>query len=477
MLSLLNGAMPPTAELSPARSRALGIGLVLAVTLVAFETTAVVTALPTITDQLHGDSLYGATLSAYMLADIVALVASGETIDRRGLKLPFGVAICLFMSGLIVSASAPTMAIVLVGRVLQGAGTGALAPISYSTVKRVFPAERQATMYAFLSVGWVLPSLLAPALAGIVTDHIGWRWVFLGMLPLGAVIGVFTFGALAAVADRPAAAAGTARPPTRFPQAVRLAGGVGAIVVGLQEARLWLAAILVLAGICVAVPAFRRLAPAGTASARRGLPAIIASRFLATAAFLGADSFIPLAADRIHGARPIVQGFTVIGAALSWSLGAFIAARHPPRHVRHPIRLGFGLIIAGVGAVVPTLHESWPLWATFLGWSLGGLGMGILFNPTTVAAMTYAGAGQEGLVSSQLHLADSLGFGIMGGVGGATVAVADRTSWSLTGALGTNFTLAVACGLLGIAIAGRAHARATAGAEPPLATPSAAASH
>ena len=44
----------------------------------------------------------------------------------------------------------------------------------FSTVKRVFPPERQATMYAFLSVGWVLPSLLAPALAGIVTDHIGW---------------------------------------------------------------------------------------------------------------------------------------------------------------------------------------------------------------------------------------------------------------------------------------------------------------
>jgi MFS family permease len=333
-------------------------------------------------------------------------------------------------------------------------------------------------MYAFLSVGWVLPSLLAPAVAGIVTDHVGWRWVFLAMLPMGAVIGVFTFGALAAVADRPAAAPGTTSPPSRVPHAVRLAAGVGAIVVGLQEAKLWLAAILVLAGTCVALPAFRRLAPNGTTTARRGLPAIIATRFLATAAFLGADSFIPLAADRIHGARPIVQGFTVIGAALSWSLGAFIAARHPPRHVRRPIRVGFGLIIAGVAAVVPTLHESWPLWATFLGWSLGGLGMGFLFNPTTVAAMTYASSGQEGLVSSQLHLADSLGFGIMGGIGGATVAVADRTSWSLTGALGTNFTLAIACGLFGIAIAGRAHARGPAGEEPSLTTaPTAAPTH
>jgi len=322
----------------------------------------------------------------------------------------------------------------------------------------VFPAERQPTMFAFLSVGWVLPSLLAPALAGVITDHFGWRWVFLAMLPLGAVIGGYTYWALSTFTDAVPASDGP-RPPSRVPHAVRLAAGVGAVVVGLQEAKLWLAAILVFAGLAVAVPAFNRLAPAGTGRAARGLPAIIASRFLATAAFLGADSFIPLAADRIHDVRPIVQGFTVVGAALSWSVGAFVAARHPARHVRHPIRIGFVLIIVGVVAVTPTLSAEWPLWATFLGWSIGGLGMGILFNPTTVAAMTYAGRGQEGLVSSQLHLADSLGFGIMGGVGGATVAIADRTSWSLSSAIGTNFVLAMACALLGLVVAGRAHSR------------------
>src|SRR5690606_33521001 len=101
-----------------------------------------------------------------------------------------------------------------------------------------------------------------------------------------------------AVADRAPRPLGSDGAPSRIPQALRLAAGVGAIVVGLQEAKWWLAVPLVLAGVCVALPAFRRLAPPGTASARRGLPAIIASRFLATAAFLGADSFIPLAADR-----------------------------------------------------------------------------------------------------------------------------------------------------------------------------------
>lgn len=69
--------------------------------------------------------------------------------------------------------------------------------------------------------------------------------------------------------------------------------------------------------------------------------------------------------------------------------------------------------------------------------------------------MTYAVDGREGEVSSQVNLADSVGFSLMGGLGGATVAFADRTSWSLTGAIGTNFALAAILAALGILAAGR----------------------
>ncbi|MEO6123567.1 MAG: hypothetical protein ABIR32_07625, partial [Ilumatobacteraceae bacterium] len=198
----------------------------------------------------------------------------------------------------------------------------------------------------------------------------------------------------------------------------------------------------------------RRLLPHGVFSARRGLPAIIAVRFIATATFLGVDSFVPLAADRLHGARPIIQGFVIAGSALSWTAGQAIAARRGKRLL--PSRgaaYGFGLLMVGVATTAPILSPNWPLWATFVSWCFGGLGMGILFNPTTVAAMSYAVDGREGEVSSQLHLADSLGFGIMSIVGGAIVAVADRTSFSLQGALATNFGLALALGFVGLMIA------------------------
>ena len=104
----------------------------------------------------------------------------------------------------------------------------------------------------------------------------------------------------------------------------------------------------------------------------------------------------------------------------------------------------------GIVCVAPVLSPDWPLQLTFIAWSIGGLGIGLLFNPTTVGAMSYAVDGREGEISSQIHLADSLGFGIMSVVGGATVALSDRTALTLQGALGTNFALAALCAITGL---------------------------
>lgn len=418
--------------------------MVMAVMLVAFEVTSVITALPTITDELGGDSLYGVTLAVYTLANLVALVAIGEFSDRRGPSLPFVLCIATLIVGLVVSAIAPSMTWVVVGRALQGAGTGGFTPIAYSLVKRAFPSDRQAMMYAYLSAGWVLPSLFAPALSGWITDTFGWEWVFLGLIPFAVLVGALAVGPMTHFQPQQ-----LERRASRIPAAVIAAAGIGLLVTGMQFANLLVALGAVLTGVALAAPALRRLFPPGYLRARHGFAAIVACRILATATFLGADSFIPLAADRIHGQRPLVQGFVIIGAALSWTAGQWIRARRPPVNYATAIRNGFLLLLLGLVLVAPVLWSGWSMIATFLGWAVGGLGMGLLFNPATVAAMSYAVDGREGEVSSQIALADAVGFSLMGGIGGATVAFADRTSWSLAGALGTNFALAAALALLG----------------------------
>ena len=433
-----------------AGQRALAVGLVLSVTLVAFESTAVITALPTITDELDGLSLYGTTIAAYMLADLIALVWSGETADRRGVRLPFLICIGFFISGLVVAATAQSMIVVVIGRFLQGAGSGGFAPLSYICVRRAFPEARQGSMYASLSAGWVLPSLIAPAVAGIVTDTLGWRWVFIGIAPPAVAVALLTARAMGSIAPPEPR---EERHPSRLPRAVQASAGVGCVAFGLQNQRLVLTIVLTFAGVVIAAPALRRLLPAGTFRARPGLPAILAVRFLATATFLGVDSFVPLAADRFHSARPIVQGFVVAGSAVAWSAGQAYAARRGTTLLpRTGARTGFTLLLTGVALTAPVLWSSWPLAATFVSWCIGGLGIGILFNPTTVASMSYAVDGHEGTVSSQVHLADSLGFGIMSVIGGATVAYADHSSLSLRSALGTNFALAAACACVGLVV-------------------------
>lgn len=428
-----------------AAQRLLAIGLVGGVTLVAFEVTAVLTALPTITDELGGDSLYGVTLAAYTLANLVALVAAGELADRHGPTKPYAASVVLFIIGLLVAAFAPAMWIVVLGRVLQGAGTGAFGTIAYLLVKRAFPDDRQPLMFAVLSAGWVLPSLVAPAIAGAVTQHLGWRWVFLLIIPIAVAVGLLAIRPMMAFGPI-GAETGTTRIPAAFAAAI----GVGAVVTGLQFANVAALVVTTVVGAVLAIVFLRRLFPHGVGTALPGLPAAISCRILATATFLGVDSFVPLAADRIHGASPTIQGFVIVGAALMWTVGQWIVAKRPHTPPNRAVAAGFAFLLLGIVLVAPVLSEDWPLWATFLSWAVGGLGMGLLFNPTTVVAMSFAEPGNEGMVGGQISLADAVGFSLMGGIGGAMVAISDRTSLPLTTALAINFGLAAVLACTGM---------------------------
>lgn len=450
----MTSAKPATTRLDR-QQRLMAIGLVLGVTMVAFEITAVLTTLPTITDELHGDSLYGVALASYTLANLVALVVTGELTDRFGPARPYLASLAVFAAGLVVAATAPGMALVVLGRTLQGAGTGGLAPIAYVLVKKAFPTDRQPAMYAYLSAGWVLPSLIAPAIAGTITDQLGWRWVFWFLLPLIPVVAFITVRPMRAY---PSTGTTVVR-HSRIGAAILAAAGIGSFVTSLQFRNPVAAVGGAAFGLAIGLPSLRRLLPAGVHRAARGLPAIVLCRIFATAAFLGADSFIPLAADRIHGTSPTVQGFVIIGASLTWTCGQWFVARHPDIDPRRAVRWGFVTMAIGLGASAPVLASGWPLWATFFTWAIGGFGMGLLFNPATVTAMSHADEGAEGLVSSQVNLADAVGFSMMGGVGGAMVALSDRTSLSLAGGLGINFSLAIALACIGAICARRIAAR------------------
>lgn len=431
----------------------LAIGLFLAVSATAFETLAVGTMLPSIADEFHGDRLYGATFVVYMLANLISLVAAGERADRTGLRKPFLVGAATFAVGLVIAGTANSMWMLLIGRALQGAGSGIFVSLSFVAVRRAYTAERQPAMYALISTGWVLPSLIAPFVAGWITSTVGWRWVFIGMLPLAAVVALLAVPQLVAVDAQ--TVLNDAAQRSRIPLALRIAAGIGLMTAASYTSRWWFVLTLAGAGLVLVVAALRRLMPHGLLRAAPGRPAAIAARMCAMAAFNGADFFIPLAARRVHGASPTIQGATILGAAVGWNIGQWVAVRVGKRIGFHRlVPAGFVVLAAGAASSIAILSSGIPLWITFITWSIGGLGMGVLFNPTSQVGMGSSSADTAGLASTQLNVADVFGFSVMAAIGGAMVSFADQTSLRLTDALTVVFVLAAGVALVG-ALAGR----------------------
>ncbi len=179
-----------------AQRRALTAGLVLTITFIASEALAVVTIMPVVAHDLGGLNLYGWVFSAFMLGSVVGIVAAGRQADRRGPGPPFVGGLALFGAGLATAGLAPTMLVLISGRFLQGLGAGAVPAVAYVAIGRSLPEHLRARMMAVLSTAWVVPGLVGPAVSAAVAGFFGWRWVFLGLLPLVAVTGSLALPAL-----------------------------------------------------------------------------------------------------------------------------------------------------------------------------------------------------------------------------------------------------------------------------------------
>ena len=164
--------------------RALTIGLLMAVTLVAFEALAVATVMPGAEQDLGGLALYGWVFSGFLLASIVGITWAGEQADRHGPGRPLAIGMTLFGMGLLIAGLAPSMLVLVIGRAIQGLGAGALPAIAYVALGRGYPEQLRPRMLALLATAWVVPGLAGPAIAGAIAEFISWRGAFLIFVPV-----------------------------------------------------------------------------------------------------------------------------------------------------------------------------------------------------------------------------------------------------------------------------------------------------
>jgi MFS family permease len=440
-----DGAPTPPASLAggiwaPAQ-RPLTVGLVLAVTFVAFEALAVATILPVVGRQLGDLRLYGWVFSAFLLASLIGIVLAGTLADRVPLGRPMLAGLALFSVGLIIGGTAQDMVVLVVGRAVQGLGAGVVPAVAYVAISRCYAEQSRPRMFAVLSTAWVVPGLIGPGIAALVAAAVGWRWVFLGLLPLVIAAGVLVVLALRHVP--PPASPGTAAVP--YWAALGVAAGAGTALASLSSGVAPVAAAGGVAGAALLAVSMRRLTPPRYLSARPGLSVTILSRSLLTCCFFAGDAYVPYAIVTVRHAPTTLAALALTASTLAWTAGSWVQARCIARWgPRRLVRPGECLVAIGLCAMCVVLLPSVPPALAVVAWAVAGAGIGTAYAPLSVTTLDLAAAGEEGRATSALQLCDVLGQALGTGVAGAIVAAASRIGHGPAVALAFSFAIAVA---------------------------------
>jgi MFS family permease len=402
------------------RYRATTVGMLTLVTIAAFEHLGVSTAMPRMVADLHGAALYSWPFTAFLVASVMATVLSGRFCDRFGPGPALVAGPGLFLAGLIASGVAGGMPVLLAGRVLQGLGLGTQTVAIYVLVALIYPHRSRPAVFGLLAAAWVVPSLVGPTAAGLITEHVGWRWVFLGIAPF-ALLGVLLLTPVIRKLPATEPDPGAARRKGVAVAAVATAFGIAALTWSAQHPSfltLWLG----LAGVAALVPALRVLMPKGTFTAKPGLPATVLVRGVLAGAFFGVEAYVPLTLTAVHGFSPAMSGIPLTVGAIGWAGASHWQGRHPDLDRGSLIRAGLVALACGLAAM-SLVGADWGLaWLALPFWLVAGTAMGLAYPSISVLSLDYAAAGDRGFVSSALQVNDMTFSALSVGLGGVMLA-------------------------------------------------------
>lgn len=420
--------------------RALSIGIVSVVLLIAFEATAVGTAMPVAARELDGVSLYAFAFSGYFTTSLFGMVLAGQWSDRRGPLGALTAGIASFGAGLLLAGTAGAMWLFILGRAVQGLGGGLVIVALYVVVGRAYPERLRPAIMAAFAASWVVPSIVGPLAAGAVTEQLGWRWVFVGI----PVLVVFPLAlALPQIRRRAggpvdASARGTSFDRRRIRLALGISLGAGLLQYAAQDLR-WLSLVPGVAGAALLVPAVLGLLPRGTYRAARGLPSVVLLRGVAAGSFIAAESFVPLMLVTQRGLSPTLAGFSLAAGGGTWALGSWMQSRPRVEPYRDRLMtLGMVLVAASIAAAPSVLIASVPAWTVAVAWAFGCFGMGLVISSTSVLLLHLSAPEDAGTNSAALQISDGLSNVVLLAAGGAAFAAlgGGTVSHAATGASG-----------------------------------------
>lgn len=383
------------------------IGLLLAVSLRAAHELVGAGVLPAMLRDLGGEAWAGAFFAVYGLAGALGIVLGGRATDTHGPVATLGFGMLAFGTGMLGTGLAPSMPMVVVARCAEGFGGGLVSVVVSAVVIRGYDEAARPRILAWLAAAWVLPALVAPALAVGVAELFGWRAVFLGLVPLVAVAAALVIPSLR----------------QRSPQTPR------------------------------ATPRTN----AGIESPLRGpRGAALGVRFAVVFAFFGVESFLPLALATVRSASAAQVAAVLTLSALAWTTGAFLQARASERFGAEQLcRAGTLGLLAGIVCASLGLFQATPIGVALAGWTLAGLGMGVVYTAATASAMQDTPAGSEGAAGAALGIADAVATSVATALGGVFVALAPLSAGAAPLPLVSAFGLAACVGAASLGLAAR----------------------
>ena len=459
---------PPIELPHPVRMRILFM-VMIGVFLAALDQTVVGTALPRIITDLGGNDLYTWAFTAYLLTSTISGPLYGKLSDLFGRRPIFLFGIGIFMVGSLLAGLSQEMWHLIGARGIQGLGAGALFPIALAVIGDLFSPSERGRYQGLFGAVFGLSVLIGPAIGGLLTDTVGWPFVFFFNLPIGAVVFYVVWRNL------PSYHLGGDKPVIDYVGAALFTAALVPILIGLtnKQSADWTDPIvggLILVGLMIGIVFL-------VAEARAREPIVplelfrirsfsisVAAFFLASFGFLAAVVFLPRWFQVVNGSSATESGYQILPLLGGLIISATAAGQLVARTGRYKALIFAALVTMAAGLFLLTdLRADTPIPLVWLWMFITGIGVGPSFAVFTLVVQNSVPIQRLGTATSNLTLFQSvggtIGLAITGTIFGTTLAaeaprqlVAAGVPPELAAAGGGQLDAATAVGDLGAAI-------------------------
>ena len=380
--------------------------------MIAIEATIVSTAMPQIVGQLGGLPLYSWVFSAFLLTQTATTVVFGKLADLAGRKTVMLVGIAIFLFGSILCGLAWSMPSLIVFRLVQGVGAGAVQPTAMTIVGDLYAAHERAKIQGWLASVWAVSAILGPLAGGLIIQHFSWAWIFWMNLPIGALAAA---GFWAYLHEKRARGRGKIDHLSAAFFTVAIAAIMADLTALSTSGELEIGLTTLVAVVAVVLFVFQeRRSPEPMISldlwGRRPIAAANIASLLSGMVMIGLTTFLPVFVQGVMQKSPLVGGFALSAMVLGWPIGSTVGVRSGLKRfgVRAVLRAGGVLMPLGALVFIVLDQESSPL-AAGLGSFVVGLGMGVTSAASIILIQEIVGWSERGSVTASYLFARSLG--------------------------------------------------------------------